>query len=442
MYPELMPTPMLSFAVRHLGCMGGIVITASHNPAKYNGYKVYGSDGCQITLKAAEKVLSFITSEADFVSEEPSYDTYLANGKIKLIDPQTIEAYYSAVLEQSVEAPAVPLKIVYSPLNGAGNQPVREILKRIGNVQVTVVPQQELPDGNFPTCTYPNPEIRETMELAVQLGRAEGADLCLATDPDCDRVGVAVVQGDEVTLINGNEMGVMLFDFICKNRIAKGTMPEFPVAVKTIVTTEMADAVAKKYHVELRNVPTGFKFIGEQIGYLEQEGHPERYIFGFEESYGYLSGSYVRDKDAVNGAMLVCEMAAHYKKQGKNLVQVLESLYQEYGYYKSDLLSFTFEGAAGMEKMSEILSHLRQHCPPNIAGRQVKKMVDFAKDETGLPKSDVLSLSLEDECYLVIRPSGTEPKLKIYVTAKAANESSAKAAVASLSNACADLLKA
>lgn len=436
LYPELMPTPMLSFAVRYLGCMGGIVITASHNPAKYNGYKVYGADGCQITLEAAEKVLSFITSEANFVSEEPSYGACLANGKIKLIDAQTIEAYYSAVLEQSVEAPAVPLKIVYSPLNGTGNQPVREILKRIGNVQVTVVPQQELPDGNFPTCPYPNPEIRETMELAVQLGRAEGADLCLATDPDCDRVGVAVVQGDQVTLINGNEMGVMLFDFICKNRIAKGTMPEYPVAVKTIVTTEMAAAIAKKYQVELRNVLTGFKFIGEQIGYLEQEGHPERYIFGFEESYGYLSGAYVRDKDAVDAAMLICEMAAHYKKEGKNLVDVLNSLYEKYGYYKSDLLSFTFEGPTGMNTMKGILDKLRAERPTEFAGYAVEQIIDYENDETGLPKSNVLAFGLAEGCYLVVRPSGTEPKLKIYVTAKAETEPKVEEAVQRLSKIC------
>lgn len=438
LYSKLMPTPMLSFAVRHLGCMGGIVITASHNPAKYNGYKVYGADGCQITLEAAEKVLSFISNEADFVPEEPVYETYLANGRIKLIEERTIEAYYSAVLEQSVEVPAVPLNIVYSPLNGTGNQPVREILKRIGNVQVKVVPQQELPDGNFPTCTYPNPEIRETMELAVQLAKKEGADLCLATDPDCDRVGVAVVQGDRVSLINGNEMGVMLFDFICKNRITKGTMPAYPVAVKTIVTTEMAAKIAKEYQVELRNVLTGFKFIGEQIGLLEKEGHPERYIFGFEESYGYLSGAYVRDKDAVGAAMLICEMAAHYKKEGKNLVDVLNGLYEKYGYYKSDLLSFTFEGPTGMDTMKAILDKMRVEPPTEFAGYAVEKVIDYEKDETGLPKSNVLAFGLAEGCYLVIRPSGTEPKLKVYVTAKAETEPKAEKAVQSLGKICTD----
>lgn len=435
-YRELMPTPMLSFAVRDLGCSGGIVITASHNPAKYNGYKVYGADGCQITLEAAKKVLVCIQEESDFAEATPDFDVLMARGKIEWIGTETVEAFYKAVLGQSVEYPKTLLSIVYSPLNGAGNKPVREILRRIGNVTVTVVPEQEKPDGNFPTCPYPNPEIREAMELAIRLGRRTGADLCLATDPDCDRVGVAIVEDDKVTLINGNEMGAMLFDFICKNRIARGTMPQNPVAVKTIVTTEMAVAIAREYGVELRNVLTGFKFIGEQIGLLEKEGRQDCYIFGFEESYGYLSGAYVRDKDAVNGAMLICEMAAYYKQEGKNLVDVLNSLYRKYGYYKSDLLSFTFEGPTGMNKMKEIMNRLRKDCPADFAGHMVESVIDYENDDTGLPRSNVLAFSLSKGCHLVVRPSGTEPKLKIYVTAKAEDEITASRAVEKMDEAC------
>lgn len=436
LYAELMPTPMLSFAVRHLGCSGGIVITASHNPAKYNGYKVYGADGCQITLEAAEKVLACIEKEPDFVDQQPDFAGLLNSGAISIIGSQTVDAYYEAVLKQSVEKTATPLKIVYSPLNGTGNKPVRHILAALGNIEVTVVPEQEKPNGDFPTCPYPNPEIREAMELAIQLGRKTGADICLATDPDCDRVGVAVVEGEKVTLINGNEMGVMLFDFICKNRIAKGTMPDRPVAVKTIVTTEMARAVAKRYGVELRNVLTGFKFIGEQIGLLEKENGADRYIFGFEESYGYLSGGYVRDKDAVDAAMLICEMAAYYKKAGKNLVEELDSLYQTYGYYKSELLSFTFEGSAGMATMTGILNGLRKNRPDVFAGKAVLEMTDYQYDDTGLPKSNVLAFALAEGGHLVVRPSGTEPKLKIYLTATAPTAQQGEDAVQKMADAC------
>ncbi len=436
LYAELMPTPMLSFAVRHLGCAAGVVITASHNPAKYNGYKVYGADGCQITLEAAEAVQGCIRRQPDFSGPLPDLAALSAAGKISFITQDTLDAYYAAVLAESVEAPAVPLHVVYSPLNGTGNKPVRHVLAARGNIQVTVVPEQEQPDGDFPTCPYPNPEIAEAMALAAALCREKQADFCLATDPDCDRVGAAVPDKDgRMQLISGNEMGVMLFDYICQSRLAAGAMPENPVAVKTIVTTEMAAAVAQCYGVELRNVLTGFKFIGEQIGRLEAEGHPERFIFGFEESYGYLSGGYVRDKDGVNAAMLICEMAAHYKVQGKTLLDVREELSAKYGYFQSSLLSFAFEGPTGMDAMNGILDKVRaSHA--QFAGRGVRAMTDYLQDDTGLPKSNVLSLSLDGGCHAVVRPSGTEPKLKIYLTARAGTADASMAAVDAMARAC------
>lgn len=437
LFPTLMPTPMLSFAVRYLQCSGGVVITASHNPAKYNGYKVYGADGCQITLDVAEKVQKRIKAEPDFAENTADFDTNAAAGNIRMIGEDTMQAYYAAVLAQSLEKPAVPLHLVYTPLHGAGNVPVRHILDVLGNITVDVVPQQELPDGDFTTCPYPNPEIEEAMCLAVALCQKTGADFALATDPDCDRVGVAALdKNGKAILISGNEMGVMLFDFICKSRKKNGTMPQNPVAVKSIVSSEMAVQVAEKYGVTMRNMLTGFKFIGEQIGVLEAAGQAERFIFGFEESYGYLSGAYVRDKDAVNATMLICEMAAHYKAQGKNLLDVLDALYQEYGYYKNKLLTFAFEGSAGMKAMQTLLDALRTAPPKQFAGRAVSSMTDYQKDDTGLPKSNVLCFTLAQGCQLLMRPSGTEPKLKIYVTAKGETQADATAAVAALSAAC------
>ncbi len=442
-YKELMPTPMLSFAVRHLGTSGGVVVTASHNPAKYNGYKVYGEDGCQITLEAAEKALAFIDKEPDFTENTPDFDSQLASGNIEYITDETIEAFYAAVLSQSVEKPSVPLNIVYSPLNGTGNKPVRHILGAVGNVNITVVPQQELPDGNFPTCPYPNPEIEEAMRLAVALCKEKQADFCLATDPDCDRAGTAALdKNGEVQLISGNEMGVMLFEFICEMRTKLGTMPLRPVAVKTIVTTEMVTEVAKAYGIELRNVLTGFKFIGEQIGLLEKDGETDRYVFGFEESYGYLSGGYVRDKDAVDASMLICEMAAHYKAQGQSLLDVRDALYKKYGYYKNELLTFAFEGASGMDKMNAIIDTVRTSCPESFAGHRVGSVIDYENDDTGLPKSNVLALSLDGGCQFIVRPSGTEPKLKIYVTAKGATAEECAKTADALSAACAEYVKA
>lgn len=436
LYSELMPTPMLSFAVRHLHTAGGVVITASHNPAKYNGYKVYGPDGCQITLEAAERILSLIHDQEDLIESLPNFDALLDANKIEYISGDVIEAYYAAVRATSVREVTSPLKVVYSPLNGAGNKPVRHILSGMPLLDVTVVPQQELPDGNFPTCPYPNPEIKETMALAGALAASIGADICLATDPDCDRVGVGIPRDGETHLITGNEMGAMLFEFICKQRIANGTMPAKPVAVKTIVTTQLATAIAKKYGVELRNVLTGFKFIGEQIGLLEKDGEADRYIFGFEESYGYLSGSFVRDKDAVNASLLICQMAAYYKEQGMSLLDALDQLYKDYGYYKSDLLTFAFEGAKGMDNMRALMNSLREPKPSVFAGRDVVGVIDYERDQTGLPASNVIALTLSGSAHVVVRPSGTEPKLKLYLTALGSTQAQAASVLASMADAC------
>ncbi len=412
-YSELMPTPMLSYAVRKLNCGGGVCITASHNPAKYNGFKVYGADGCQITLDAADKISAYIAKENDFVDEMPSFDKMLHERKIVYIGDDVINEYYEEVKSLSINPVTENLNIVYSPLNGAGNKPVREILSRIGNIGITVVKEQEKPDGNFPTCPYPNPEIKEAMTLAIKKMQEINADFCLATDPDCDRVGVAVPTQSGYYMINGNEMGVMLLEYICTQKIKNNTMPNKPLAIKTIVTTQLASAVCKKYGVELINVLTGFKFIGEQIGILEQTNEEERFIFGFEESYGYLAGSFVRDKDAIIASMLICEMAAYYKKQNKTLIQVLNELYDEYGYYKNELLTFEFEGASGMEKMSAIIDNLR--IVESFGEHGISNKVDYLNNETGLPKSNVLTLELQNKSQVIVRPSGTEPKLKLYL---------------------------
>ena len=433
-YKELMPTPMLSWAVRHLKCDAGIVVTASHNPAKYNGYKVYGNDGCQITLKAAEEILGYI-SEIDCFDgvKVTDFDGAVAEGKVKYIEDDTINAFYDKVEAQSINPDVVArsgLKIVYTPLNGTGNKPVREILKRIGIKDVVVVPEQEYPDGNFPTCPFPNPEIKEALARGLELCKTEKPDLLLATDPDCDRVGIAVKDGDDYVLFTGNEVGAMLLEYICSQRIAKGIMPKNPIAVKTIVTTDIAKAIAEEYGVQIIEVLTGFKFIGEQIGFLEAKGEEDRYIFGFEESYGYLSGGYVRDKDAVDGSMLICEMAAFYRANGISLIKAREDMYKKYGTYFHAQDSFTCEGASGMQKMAEIMANLRKEIPESVAGIKVIGMADYMASEskdfaTGktteitLPKSDVISFYLEGGASLIIRPSGTEPKIKIYYTTKA-----------------------
>lgn len=441
LFDELMPTPVLSFATRRLACEAGIVITASHNPAQYNGYKVYGPDGCQITLKAAEAILGFIEKEAELLDALPSFDTQLAAGRVQYIGGETLEAYYAAVLDSKLTSECAPLLVVYSPLNGAGNKPVRHVLSCLPGIRIEVVPEQELPDGNFPTCPYPNPEIREAMALSAALAAKTRADICLATDPDCDRVGVGIPVEGDVRLLNGNEMGAMLLDFVCKRRVASGDMPMDPVAIKTIVTTEMATAIAARYGVELRNVLTGFKFIGEQIGMLEAEGRAERFIFGFEESCGYLSGSFVRDKDAVNGALLICQMAAHYKAQGLDLLQVLDSLYEEYGYFKSDLLTFTFDGPSGIDTMNRLMDSLRRGTLPFFGGGTVERRVDYQWDDTGLPRSNVIALTLSGQGHVVVRPSGTEPKLKVYLTAQGQSDAMGNERLAMLRQGCEDWVR-
>ena len=442
-YTELKPTPMLSFAVRALHCSAGIMVTASHNPAKYNGYKAYGSDGCQMTIDAADAVLAKINALDIFndVKHMP-FDEALAAGMISYIGDDVIEDYFRNVLAQGINTDLCAksgLKIVYTPLNGTGNKPVRTILNRIGIQEVTVVKEQENPDGNFTTCPYPNPEIREALQLGLQYCDQVKPDLLLATDPDADRVGIAVPDGKGgYALFSGNEVGAMLLEYICEQRIQKGTMPKHPVAVKTIVTTDIVEAICKAYGVELIEVLTGFKFIGEQIGFLEAKGEEDRYIFGFEESYGYLAGSYVRDKDAVVASMLICEMAAYYRTKGISMMQARENLYQKYGVYVHAQHSFTFEGESGMIRMQNIMEHLRTNRPEQIDNLKVIQFADYEKQvsidlttgtETAitLPKSNVLSFTLEQGAKVIIRPSGTEPKIKAYYTTTAATEAEAVA---------------
>ena len=423
-YKALMPTPMLSYAVRYHKCSAGVMITASHNPAKFNGYKVYGDDGCQITLEAADRIYAFINSEETLVEELPGFQKMLESGKIEYIKDEAIESYYQDIAKLQVAPCKEPLHVVYSPLNGTGNVPVREMMKRMGNIKVDIVAEQELPDGHFPTCPYPNPEIREAMALAIRKTIDVQADFCFATDPDCDRIGAGVRVGDKVELISGNDMGVLLLDYVCSHREKSGLKP---VAVKTIVTTEMAVPICEHYGVELRNVLTGFKFIGEQIGLLEKEGHAERYVFGFEESYGYLSGTDVRDKDAVNAAVLVLEMAANLKAQGMTMLDKLAQLRKEYGFFAQRLLTFEFEGESGQQKMNSLMAMLRQPMADfdeelfRTAGR-----IDYQNDDTGLPASDVLSFQLACGHKIIVRPSGTEPKLKAYLFAKGADQPAAE----------------
>ncbi len=421
LYAELMPTPSLSFAVRHLKCSGGIVITASHNPAKYNGYKVYGSDGCQITVEAAELILDEISKVDVFADVKTTdFEEAVRRGNISYIDDEVINLYLDAVSECALNPKQInkEVSIVYTPLNGAGRRCVTTCLERNGFHTITIPPEQEMPDGSFPTCPYPNPEIREALEVGLKKAKDVGSDLLLATDPDCDRCGVAVKDGDGFTLISGNQMGVLLFDYICKKHIENGTMPMNPIAVSTIVSTKMVDRLSKTYGVEIRRVLTGFKFIGEQIGFLEQKGEETRYIFGFEESYGYLSGSFVRDKDAVNASLLICEMFAHYKAIGKSLLDVLNELYETYGYYMESLESLTFEGVSGFETMQRIMRDFSTCPPKEIAGRKMVQMVNYNQGIRDLPKSNVLEFNLEGDVTVVIRPSGTEPKLKIYYLVK------------------------
>ena len=424
LYPRLMPTPMLSYAVRRLGATAGVMVTASHNPAKFNGYKVYGSDGCQITLEAADRILGFISAEPDLTEHLPSLQDGLNSGLVRYISEDTVEAYYQDIWKLRIQPSDCPLHVVYSPLNGTGNLPVREIMRRMGNIRVDVVGPQELPDGHFPTCPYPNPEIRAAMELAIQKTVETGADLCFATDPDCDRMGAGVRQGDDVVLISGNDMGILMLDYLCRHK-RPGSLPF--VVVKTIVSTEMAVPICARYNVELRNVLTGFKFIGEQIGLLEKEGQRDRFLFGFEESYGYLSGTDVRDKDAVNAALLLCELASNLKAEGKTLLSRLEELRREYGCFAQRLLTFEYEGEDGSRRMQGIMEALRS---PSLSGRDERLLsaerVDYLAGIGALPKSDVLEFHLPGGFKFIIRPSGTEPKLKAYLFAQAPTQPEAE----------------
>ena len=444
-YSALMPVPALSFATRYYNCNAGIMVTASHNPAKYNGYKVYGADGCQITLEVAAKILAAIEAVDCFAVQPADFDAALAEGKIEYSSEKCLDDFVDAVYAQRVGdgAGTADLKLVYTPLNGSGLECVKKLLAKLGVTHVTVVPEQEKPDGNFPTCPYPNPEIREAMQKGLELCDKVHPDLLLGTDPDCDRCGTAVPDGKGgYRLITGNEMGIILLDYICRTRKALGTMPEHPVAVTTIVSTDMATPVAAKYGVELRRTLTGFKFIGEQIGLLEAAGEADRYIFGFEESYGYLSGAHVRDKDAVNATLLVCEAAAWYAKQGMTLLDAINQLYAEFGCYRNALHSFAFEGESGMHTMDAIMKQLRQTPPTAIGGMAVESLVDYNTAGTGLPKANVLEFRLAGGAKLMVRPSGTEPKIKVYLSAVAPTEEAADAINDTLGKAASALLKA
>ena len=440
-YKELMPTPALSFAVRELGCSAGVMITASHNPSKYNGYKAYGSDGCQLNLESAEAVIKKVNSLDIFRDvKNVSFEEAVNNKKVEYISDDVTNEYYKNVLSQGINTSLVAdsgIKVVYTPLNGTGNKPVRKILDMIGIKDVTVVPEQELPDGNFTTCPYPNPEIREALELGLKLCESVKPDLLLATDPDCDRVGIAVPdENGSYVLFSGNEVGAMLLEYICSQRSENGTMPPDPVTVKTIVTTDIVKKIAEKYGVRVIEVLTGFKFIGEQIGILEKNNEENRFIFGYEESYGYLAGTYVRDKDAVIASMLICEMTAYYRTQGISLIQARENMYREYGVFAHTQHSFTFEGASGMKKMDDIMTSLRNNIPDKISGYKVEGFDDYqtriskniltgGTSNIDLPESNVLAFRLSDGAGVIIRPSGTEPKIKAYYTTTGKTEAEA-----------------
>ncbi len=421
-YDALMPVPALSFATRYYGANAGIMVTASHNPAKYNGYKAYGPDGCQMTDEAADIVYAEIQN-TDILegAKWMPFEQGLEQGLIQYVGDDCKEALYDAIKACQVRpglCKTAGLKLVYSPLNGSGLVPVTRILADIGIDDITIVPEQQYPDGNFPTCPYPNPEIFEALKLGLELATKTGADLMLATDPDADRVGIAMKCPDgSYELVSGNEVGVLLLDYIAAGRIEKGTMPKNPVAVKSLVSTPLADAVAQSYGVEMRNVLTGFKWIGDQIARLENDGEVERFILGFEESYGYLAGPYVRDKDAVVGSMLICEMAAYYRSIGSSIKERLEAIYAKYGRYLNKVDSFEFPGLSGMDKMAGIMSGLRSDPPAEIGGYKIVKAVDYKNTaETGLPAANVLVYTLEGGATVIVRPSGTEPKIKTYFT--------------------------
>ena len=447
-YQKISPVPTLSFAVRDLGCSGGICMTASHNPAAYNGYKAYGPDGCQITSEAA-KAISAAIANTDAFSGVKTMDfaEAVASGMVKWIDDAVLERYYDAVLSKSVsilsaeQVAEAPLKLVYTPLNGTGLVPVTTVLERAGITDITVVPEQREPDGDFPTCPYPNPEIREAMQKGIDLCEEVHPDLLLATDPDADRVGVACKDGDDYTLLTGNEMGVLLLDYIARMRSERGEDLSDKVAVTTIVSSAMVDALAAEYGFELRRCLTGFKYIGDIITELSDAGQVDRFIFGFEESYGYLSGDHVRDKDAVNASLLICQMAQDYKLRGMNLAQAMRALYEKHGWWLNRTASVSFPGAAGAETMRGIMAKLREQAPSELAGRAVEAVVDYEGGVNGLPSANVVEFDVEGGNKVIVRPSGTEPKIKLYVFAKDADRAAADALLDALEAAGRELLK-
>ncbi len=428
-FPELMPTPCLSYAVRSLSCAAGVMVTASHNPSKYNGYKVYGDDGNQITTKAAKDILAEI-EKLDIFNDIKycDFEESLKKEQISYIGEDVYTAFVNEVKNQSVAGEEIDkdVSIVYTPLNGSGLKPVLRTLQEAGYTNITVVKEQEAPDGNFPTCPYPNPEIKEAMALGVEYCKKYNADLLLATDPDCDRVGIAVKdEKGEYVLLSANETGMLMLDYICQRRTTLGTMPDNPVFCKTIVTIDMAERIAKNYGVRTINTLTGFKFICEQIGMLEKEGKEDSFVFAFEESYGYLAGTYVRDKDGVNAAFLICEMFAYYKTHGISLIGKLNELYEKYGYCLNTLHSYQFEGSSGFEKMQKIMEDFRSGIE-SIGPKKVETCFDYSKGLDGLPKSNVLKFMLEGNSSVVVRPSGTEPKLKLYISVSAENKTMAE----------------
>ena len=447
-YPKISPVPTLSFAVRDLGCSGGICMTASHNPAAYNGYKAYGPDGCQITSEAAKSISASIANTDAFSGVKTmGFDEAVASGMVKWIDDAVLERYYDAVLSKSVsslsaeQVAEAPLKLVYTPLNGTGLIPVTTVLERAGIADITVVPEQREPNGDFPTCPYPNPEIREAMQKGIDLCEEVHPDLLLATDPDADRVGVACKDGDDYTLLTGNEMGVLLLDYIARMRSERGEDLSDKVAVTTIVSSAMVDALAAEYGFELRRCLTGFKYIGDIITELSDAGQVDRFIFGFEESYGYLSGDHVRDKDAVNASLLICQMAQDYKLRGMNLAQAMRALYEKHGWWLNRTASVSFPGAAGAETMRGIMAKLREQAPSELAGRAVEAVVDYEGGVNGLPSANVVEFDVEGGNKVIVRPSGTEPKIKLYVFAKDADHAAADALLDALEAAGRELLK-
>ena len=447
-YPKISPVPTLSFAVRDLGCSGGICMTASHNPAAYNGYKAYGPDGCQITSEAAKSISASIANTDAFSGVKTmGFDEAVTSGMVKWIDDAVLERYYDAVLSKSVsslsaeQVAEAPLKLVYTPLNGTGLIPVTTVLERAGITDITVVPEQREPNGDFPTCPYPNPEIREAMQKGIDLCEEVHPDLLLATDPDADRVGVACKDGDDYTLLTGNEMGVLLLDYIARMRSERGEDLSDKVAVTTIVSSAMVDALAAEYGFELRRCLTGFKYIGDIITELSDAGQVDRFIFGFEESYGYLSGDHVRDKDAVNASLLICQMAQDYKLRGMNLAQAMRALYEKHGWWLNRTASVSFPGAAGAETMRGIMAKLREQAPSELAGRAVEAVVDYEGGVNGLPSANVVEFDVEGGNKVIVRPSGTEPKIKLYVFAKDADRAAADALLDALEAAGRELLK-